>query len=271
MTPGARPLPRLAFGPAAITAGERTLPEEVGVALSFNGSTQAVMMATPADLEEFATGFALTEGIASPAEIEGIEVVEVPRGLDVQVWLAEGAAARLAARRRSMAGPVGCGLCGIETLEAALRPLPPVAPGGLRMTPAQVMAAVAALPAGQRLHDATRAAHAAGFWSAGRMAALREDVGRHNALDKLAGWALRAGVDPATGAVVLTSRVSVDLVQKVAAMGAGVMIAVSSPTAQAVDLAEALNLTLIAQARPDRFEAYTHTDRLLTESPAHVR
>lgn len=264
MMQGARPIPRLAFG-AGIAPGERVLPEEVAVALTFNGSTQAVMMATPDHLADFATGFALTEGLARPEEIESLEVVETDRGLDVQIWVTPAAEARLAARRRQMAGPVGCGLCGIDSLEQALRDLPPVPPGPFRLTPAQVMAAAQALEQHQPLHDATRSAHCAGLWDGHAMLLTREDVGRHNALDKLAGALLRAGTPPA-GAVVLTSRVSIDLVQKVAAMGAPAIIAVSSPTADAVALAEALNITLIAQARSDRFETFTHTDRIVTES-----
>jgi FdhD protein len=268
---GARPVPRLSFG-AGIAQGLRTLPEERAVALSFNGSTQAVMMATPADLEDFAYGFALTEGIARPSEVQSVEVLAAGDGIDVQVWLAPEAEARLAARRRTMAGPVGCGLCGIDSIEQALRDVPPVAHGTFRMTPAEVMAAVAALPGAQPLHDATRSAHCAAFWNAGIVAA-REDVGRHNALDKLAG-ALAPGrmgtIAHPTGAVVLTSRVSIDLVQKVAAMRCGVLIAVSAPTADAVALAERAGITLIAMARPDRFEAYTHTDRIETET-ADVR
>ncbi len=263
---GARPLPRLAFG-ARIEPGERVLPEETAVALSFNGSTQAVMMATPADLEDFAYGFALTEGIATPDEIGSVEVVRGPRGIDVQTWLVPAAEARLAGRRRSMAGPVGCGLCGIDSIEQALREPPALPASSFRMTPAQVMAAVASLPQHQPLHDFTRAAHCAGFW-ADDMRTTREDVGRHNALDKLAGHLIRTGA--AEGAVVLTSRVSIDLVQKVARIGAPVLIAVSAPTADAVALAERLGLTLIALARPDRFELFTHSDRLVTEVP-HVR
>lgn len=253
---GARPVPRHGFGTAP--GGTRLLAEERAVALSFNGTTQAVMMATPADLEDFATGFALTEGIARPEEIASVEVVPVDGGIDVQVWLTPGAGERLAARRRRMAGPVGCGLCGIDSIGEALRDVASVA-SDFRLTPAQVMAAVAALPRHQPLHDATRAAHCAGFWSAGRMV-TREDVGRHNALDKLAGHLARA--PRGDGAVVLTSRVSVDLVQKVAMMGVPVLIAVSSPTADAVALAETLNITLIAQARPDGFEAFTHPHRI---------
>lgn len=265
---GARATPRLAFGPAPV-AGERVLSEEVAVALSFNGSTQAVMMATPSDLEDFAHGFALTEGIASGDEIESVEVVDTGNGIDVQTWLAPEAEARLAARRRTMAGPVGCGLCGIDSIGEALREPTAVPHGGFRMTPAQVMAAVAALPQGQPLHDLTRSAHCAGFWTGGALVTTREDVGRHNALDKLAGWALRGGIATERGAVVLTSRVSIDLVQKVAAMRCGIVIAVSAPTADAVALAERAGITLVALARPDRFEAFTHTDRIVTE-PAHV-
>jgi FdhD protein len=268
MMQGARPIPRLAFGPG-IAPGERMLADEVAVALTFNGSTQAVMMATPDHLADFATGFALTEGLARPEEIESLDVVETDRGLDVQIWVTPQAAARLAARRRQMAGPVGCGLCGIDSLEQALRDLPPVPHGPFRLTPAQIMAAVAALPRHQPLHDTVRAAHCAALWDGARVVLAREDVGRHNALDKLAGAMVRASTHP-TGAVVLTSRVSIDLVQKVAALRLPVMIAVSSPTADAVALAESLNITLIAQARPDRFEAFTHTDRIATESQ-HVR
>lgn len=264
MMQGARPVPRLAFG-THVAPGERVLPDEVAVALTFNGTTQAVMMATPDHLADFAYGFALTEGLARPEEIESLEVVETERALDVQLWVAPAAEARLTERRRVMAGPVGCGLCGIDSLEQALRDLPPVPHGPFRLTPAQVMAAAGALERHQPLHDVTRAAHGAGFWDGARMVAMREDVGRHNALDKLAGALVRGRTDPGQGAVVLTSRLSIDLVQKVAALGAPMIIAVSSPTADAVALAEALNITLIAQARSDRFEAFTHTDRI-TES-----
>lgn len=264
---GARPLPRLVFG-AQITRAERVLPEETAVALSFNGSTQAVMMATPADLEDFAYGFALTEGIATPDEIESLEIVRGERGIDLQCWLVPAAEARLAARRRVMAGPVGCGLCGIDSIEQALRDMPPVEPGPFRMTPTQVREAVAALPGHQPLHDATRAAHCAAFWVPGGLLATREDVGRHNALDKLAGHLARQ--PHPEGAVVLTSRVSIDLVQKVAALAVPMLIAVSAPTADAVALADRLNITLIALARSDRFELFTHSDRLVTEVP-HVR
>ncbi|MBC7737453.1 MAG: formate dehydrogenase accessory sulfurtransferase FdhD, partial [Candidatus Saccharibacteria bacterium] len=120
-----RPMPRLSFG-TGVTQGPRTLPEEVAVALTFNGTTQAVMMATPADLVDFAYGFALTEGIAQPSEILSIDVQPVPNGIDVQIWLHPQAEARLAKRRRTMAGPVGCGLCGIDSLDEAVRKLDPV-------------------------------------------------------------------------------------------------------------------------------------------------
>jgi FdhD protein len=264
---GARTTPRLAFG-SRVEPGTRMLPEEVAVALSFNGTTQAVMMATPEDLVDFASGFALTEGIARPDEILSVEVETLPKGRDVQIWLHPEAESRLAARRRTMAGPVGCGLCGIDSLDQALRDVPGVAHSGFRMTPAEVMAAVAALPGEQRLHDATRAVHCAAWWD-GRITTAREDVGRHNALDKLVGAMVRAGTAPSGGAVVLTSRVSIDMVQKVAMLGAPVIIAVSAPTADAVTLADHAGITLIALARPDRFEVFTHTDRLTTEE-SHV-
>jgi FdhD protein len=262
-------LSRMVYQAGGFATAPRVLPEETAVALSFNGSTQAVMMATPADLTDFATGFALTEGIARPEEITGIEVVETARGIDVQCWLASPAGERLASRRRRMAGPVGCGLCGIDSLDEALRDPAPVTLS-LRMTPVQICTAVAALPAMQPLHDATRAAHAAAFWTPARgIVAAREDVGRHNALDKLAGAMARAGT-PRDGAVVLTSRVSIDMVQKTAAMGVPVLIAVSAPTAHAVAMAEAAGITLVALARTDRFEIFTHPDRITPEDTADV-
>lgn len=262
-----RPLPRMSFGNGLVLHGTRELPEEVAVALSFNGSTQAVMMATPADLWDFALGFAVSEGIATADEVGEISVVETEKGIDVQTWLEPQAEARLALRRRTMAGPVGCGLCGIDSLDQAMRAIAPVQ-ATLTLTPAEVCEAVAALPRHQTLHDTTRAAHAAGFWVPGRgMVAVREDVGRHNALDKLAGALITAKEAP-VGAVVLTSRVSIDMVQKVAAIGAPVLIAVSAPTAHAVELAEAAGITLIALARPDRFEVFTHPAPIMPEDRA---
>jgi FdhD protein len=258
MTFASRPAHSL---PAGLSL-HRTLPDEAAIAISCNGSTQAVMMGSPADLEDFARGFLLTEGLADPSEIVSIEPVAVRGGVDLRVWLTDAAAARLSARRRMMAGPVGCGMCGLDSLDEALRP-PPMVASGLRLTGAQVLAAVAALPAHQPLHDATHAAHAAAFWTPGAgIIAAREDVGRHNALDKLAGALVRTGVPGASGAVVMTSRVSLDLVQKCARIGAPVLIAVSAPTLAALDAAQAAGITVAACARGGRVEVFTHPERI---------
>ncbi|MFN3722629.1 MAG: formate dehydrogenase accessory sulfurtransferase FdhD [Paracoccaceae bacterium] len=252
------PFPRLSFSGDVVRESQRVLPAEVAVALSYNGSTHAVMMATPADLTDFALGFTLGEGIASSDEIERVDVVETPLGIDLQIWLAEGAAARQQQRRRSMAGPVGCGLCGLDSLEEAVRDAPKVQ-GALVMSPVQVMAAVADLPRHQPLHDITRAAHCAALWVSGGVALTREDVGRHNAVDKLVGAMMRPADN---AALILTSRVSIDLVQKACMAGFPVLIAASAPTAAAVRMADAAGLTLIANARSDGFECYTHPHRL---------
>lgn len=248
---------------------EVSLPCEVAVALSYNGSTQAVMMATPADLEDFAYGFSLTEGIATRAEIESVTVQETGPGVDLQIWLAAGAELRLAQRRRTMAGPVGCGLCGIDSLEQALHPPRKVPASNLYLTPDMIRQAVRDMGAHQPLHDLTRATHAAAYWVPGQgCVALREDVGRHNALDKLIG-AMGTGAQPA-GAVVLTSRVSIDMIQKCAALGAPVLIAVAAPTAAAVAMADAAGITLVALARGDTHEIFSHPDRIVTRDISDV-
>jgi len=256
--------PGLACGRDGSRAVARTLPAEEPVALVADGTTLAVMMASPADLEDFALGFALSEGlIATPGELREVEIVAQEAGIEARLWLAPGRAAALAERRRTMAGPVGCGLCGIDSLAAALRPLPRLAETGPLLSAAEAAAAPAALRARQPLHDRTRAVHAAGFVQPGRGVTLaREDVGRHNALDKLIGALARAGFDPREGAFVITSRVSVDMVQKTVTAGASVLIAVSAPTARAVDLAEAAGLTLAAFARDEGFDLYAHPGRI---------
>jgi FdhD protein len=265
-----RRISRLAFRAGRFEQGQRALPEEVPVALVYNGTTQAVMMATPAAFEDFAAGFSLTEGIISDlSEITETEVVEHGTGVEIRMWLAPEAEARFSARRRAQVGPVGCGLCGIDSLSEALRVLPKVQ-CDIRLTPPDVADAMAGLTRHQALHDTTRAAHAAGFWQPGLGVTLgREDVGRHNALDKLAGAMARAGL-AAEGALVITSRVSVDMVQKAVMVGAPVLIAASAPTALAVEEADRSNLTLIALARGSDFDVYTHTERLIQGPHAHV-
>ena len=243
-------------------AGSREIPEETPVALVHDATTTAVMMATPADLEDLILGFSLTEGIiASPAEARAIEVVNAPQGIEARMWLQAPQGAALAARRRQIVGPAGCGLCGVDSLAAAVRPPRPVGQG-FSLRAADVHAALDALSAAQRLGAVTRAVHAAGWWTPAGLQAAREDVGRHNALDKLVGALARDGVNPDTGAVVLTSRVSVEMVQKAAAFGAQVVIAVSAPTALAVRTAEAAGLTLVAVARADSFEVFAHPERI---------
>ena len=240
------------------------LAEETAIAISYDGSTQAVLMGSPADLEDFAYGFSLTEGIATPDEIEAVTPERVEQGIDLRIWLARDAGQRFIGRRRRTVGPVGCGLCGVETLAAAMRVLEPVA-GGCVISPEDLDAALAQMDAGQRLRDATGASHAAGFLVPGQgLIALREDVGRHNALDKLAGALLRGGHAGliGQGAVVLTSRVSVDLVQKTATLGAPALIALAAPTSAAVAAAEAAGIGLAGRARSAaRAEIYARPDR----------
>ena len=248
--------------------GERIVAEETPIAIVHDAATYAVMMATPADLEDFAVGFSLTEGVIErPEEVTGLEIETGALGIELRMWLAPDRGQALSARRRTMAGPTGCGLCGIESLEALKRPRrrPLAEPGAL--TAEDIRAAIVSIGGAQTLGRETRAAHAAGFWRKGEgLVALREDVGRHNALDKLAGAMARALVDPA-GVLVLTSRISVELVEKAAVMGVAVIAAVSAPTALAIRTAAANDMTLIAIARPDGFEVFTRADRLALPTP----
>ncbi len=241
------------------------LPEEMPVAMTYGQASHAVMMATPQDLADFALGFSLTEGIVErPEQLAEIEIVQRPAGMELRMQLAEDRQDALLRRRRHMAGPVGCGLCGLESLEAAMRPLPALPRDSLRIPAAEVAEALSAMAARQALHHATQAAHAAGFWVPGEgLVAVREDVGRHNALDKLVGALAAAGVDARNGAVLLTSRVSVEMVQKAAILGAPVLIAVAAPTALALRSAEACGMTLIARARGVRFDVYCHGERVM--------
>lgn len=243
----------------------RTLPEEQPVALVFNGTTAAVMMATPDKLKDFAIGFALSEGfIDHPCQVDSFERVTHAKGTELQVWLDADRAKALHLRRRNMLGPVGCGLCGIDSLEQAIRPLPVLPKGGLELSRAEVAAATDRLRDHQPLHDQTHAVHAAGFLVPDKGIILsREDVGRHNALDKLIGAMALAGIDASQGAIVLTSRVSVDMVQKTVIAGCPVLIAVSAPTALALRLARDANLTLAAFARGGGFDLYSHPERIL--------
>lgn len=255
-----------------LAEGERFVPEETPVAFSYAGSTHAVMMATPADLEDFAVGFSLTEGIITdPGEIETIEVLAEDKGIDVQIRLADTQNDALTARRRHMAGPVGCGLCGIESIEQAVRVTPSVRASSLTLSEDAVVEAVRLLNGQQPLHMVTRAVHGAGFYVPGEgLIAVREDVGRHNALDKLVGAARRAGHAGSTGAVVVTSRVSVEMVQKTAIIGSPFIIAISAPTALAIRTAEEAGMTLIALVRGEEFEIFTGAERIVSGTQRRI-
>ncbi|WP_331372424.1 formate dehydrogenase accessory sulfurtransferase FdhD [Sinorhizobium chiapasense] len=255
-----------------LVAGSRVVPEETPIALTYGGSTHAVMMATPADFEDFAVGFSLTEGIITePDQIEAVDVVAEDKGIDLQITLRDEENDMLRQRRRHMAGPVGCGLCGIESIEQAVRLTPDVSGATLRLSQADVVKSVALLNGQQPLHFETRAVHGAAFYVPGKgLIAVREDVGRHNALDKLVGAAARAGFKGGEGAVVVTSRVSVEMVQKTAIIGSPVIIAISAPTALAIRTAEEAGMTLIALVRGDEFEIFTHAARIHPGAVADV-
>ena len=254
---------RLVWRGGRPVASPRTVAEERPVALTYNGSTYAVMMASPADLVDFGIGFSLSEGIIEQSgDIESIEAIELELGCEVRIWLGAGRADRLVKRRRALVGVVGCGLCGIESLEQAC-PVPARVTSECRFRPVELLRAMQDMRPLQRHNAATRAMHAAAFWDGDSVGPVREDVGRHNALDKLAGALARGGFEASGGAVLLTSRVSVEMVQKTARIGAPVLVAVSAPTSLAIDTAEQAGITLVAVARDDGYEIFSRADRLM--------
>jgi FdhD protein len=265
-------VPETARRNGLVRSGSRIVPEEVPIAFCYGGTSHAVMMGTPADIEDFAVGFSLTEGIVTDiAQIAAVEPIEDEQGIDVQITLVDDAADALRLRRRHMAGPVGCGLCGIESIEQAVRKVPDVSQVALKLTQKDIVRAVALLNDAQPLHRETHAVHGAGFYIPSEgLLAVREDVGRHNALDKLCGAVVRSGHKGAEGVVAVTSRLSVEMVQKAAILGSAVLVAISAPTALAIRTAEEAGMTLVALVRGDDFEIFTHPHRIITGSIADV-
>ncbi len=269
--PPLKRLPTVAWRGGAQARSVRALPEEVAVALTYERATFAVMMASPEDLEDFAIGFSLAEGIITrPDEITDFQIVQVEAGIECRMALTPQRRTALADRRRRITGPVGCGLCGLDSLQEAARPSP-VVQSALRLSAQAIADAAARLPRLQRLNQETKAVHAAAFFNPSKPdILLREDIGRHNALDKLAGAVARRGDSSANGVVFLTSRVSLDLIQKTAALGVPVLVAISVPTARAVREAEAAGITLLAVARDDGFEIFTHPQRVIFGAESDV-
>lgn len=260
--PGVRTQTVTALRGGVVSTSPDWVAEEVPVALVFNGISHAVMLASPNDLEDFALGFALTEGLLTDrSELYGVEIERDSRGITVSLEVASACEWRLKERRRNLAGRTGCGLCGTESLDQVGRNVP-TAPAV--SVPSGVLAkGQRALREWQALQQLTGAAHAAAWCDLeGRIVLLREDIGRHNALDKLVGGLTAAGFDPQSGWVLVTSRASFEMVQKTAMAGAGVLAAVSAPTSMALDVAERCGLALAGFVRGDDFVAYTQAQRL---------
>ncbi len=246
---------------------EWALAEEVPVALVFNGISHAVMMASPSDLQDFALGFALSEGLLQTAsQLYGVDVEVLAQGIEVRLEVAAQAEQHLKERRRSMAGRTGCGLCGADSLGQVRLPLPQ-APAVTLDTQA-LFKAHGMLRSLQPEKQRTGATHAAAWASLdGDILLVREDVGRHNALDKLIGAMVKTSTDPTQGFVCITSRASFEMVQKTIQAGAGVLTAVSAPTALAVDIAQDHNLLLTGLVRDGSYIAYSQAHRINTSQP----
>lgn len=236
---------------------------EVPVALSYNKRSHVVMMVTPAALEDFATGFSMTEGIINqPADILDLAIIEREKGLEVAMTVTEDRFAELDGQRRNLVGRTGCGLCGAESLDQAMLN-PAVVSSRLTVTAAALQAAVLSLNAHQPLQVVTGAVHGAAWCNTeGEIVALREDVGRHNALDKLIGFLFRTGFDSSNGFVLVSSRASYEMVYKAAAAGMEVLVSVSAPTSLAIDFAHRSGVTLVGFARPGRHNIYTFENRI---------
>jgi FdhD protein len=276
---GGRPQGDEATGPAAPTADVKykllrraassaeshseSIAEEFPVAMVYNGLSHVVMMASPTDLDDFALGFSLTEGIVdSKSELTDTEILPAGEGIEARIEISSRAFFRLKEHRRALQGRTGCGLCGVESLDQALRDLPRLS-SDLTVQASAIHRALDALPAQQSLNRITHSLHAAAFCkSDGTIVAVREDVGRHNAFDKLIGALAKAGVDAGSGFAVITSRCSFEMAQKAISAGIPVLAAVSAPTHLAIKLAESYDLTLLALARADSMKLFTGARRI---------
>jgi len=247
------------------------VPEEVPVALVYNGISHAVMLASPTDLADFGLGFSLCEGVLRhPDELFDLEVLPEARGVVVQMHIAGERMAELKARRRALVGYTGCGLCGVESLEQLARPLDFLRIR-MRIAPSALQRAMNELHLRQPLHARTGGVHAAAWAEpSGAVSMVREDVGRHNALDKLIGALARARRDLSQGFAVLTSRASVEMVRKAASVGIPMVAAVSAPTGYAIREADACGLTLAGFVRGARFALYSHPERIADQAGTTV-
>ncbi len=268
---GWRQVPVQRWSRGARSAVLDRVADEVPLALEYNGVAHAVMMASPVELEDFALGFSLTEGVVDrPAQLYEVDVCETGQGLTVRMTVASACLARLSQRRRTLAGPTGCGLCGTERLEHVFSPWPALAPSQLRYEPSAVLRGIQGLCERQPLRAATGVTHAAGWCdSQGQLRLVREDVGRHNALDKLVGALARSHRPPQeveAGFVVITSRASHEMVHKVLALRVPLLAAVSGVTSLAIDTARQGRLSLLGFVRDGDFAVYSHGERLGLES-----
>lgn len=237
--------------------------EEVPVSLIYNGVPHVVMLASPTNLEDFALGFSITEGIINnPGELLAAHVYHRANGIEVRITIAEARFCNLADKGRNLTGRTGCGLCGASNLQQAIRRPNPVH-STINVPVAELESVVSTIGQQQELNLKTGAVHAAGWAVPGQgIQYVREDVGRHNALDKLIGLLLRLGKNPATGFIVITSRASYEVVQKAACVGVAFLAAMSAPTGLAIRIAEECGMTLIGFARLNRYVVYSHGQRL---------
>jgi FdhD protein len=237
--------------------------EEVPVALVYHGVPHVVMLASPADLEDYAVGFTVSEGLVDrPSEIQSVEVERLADSIEVRIGIAGERFSELLRRRRNLTGRSGCGLCGAETVEEAIRPPVKVAKGPVVSTE-DLHAALIQIESMQPVNARTGSIHAAAWVLPGKgIQLVREDVGRHNALDKVIGALVRSGADVTAGYALITSRASFEMVQKAAAAGIAFVAAVSAPTALAIRMAEQTGLTLVGFARRDQHVVYAHPERL---------
>ena len=259
-----RPAEAWRVADGGVTAVTRDLPTEVPVGLAYDSRPYVVVMASPDDIADLAAGFTVTERVAAYAAIERVTISSSAEGLLADILLTRAAVAEGAlARRRTLESRSSCGLCGVEALQDAVRPIVPVGQGP-RLSRSAIQGALASLENNQPLGARTRATHAAAWADAdGQVRLIREDVGRHNALDKAVGAGLRSGLDPAGAFLVITSRCSYEMVEKAAAAGVSVLVAISAPTALAVAKAEECGMTLVALARADGHTIFTGAHRII--------